>query len=277
MEIENVNLIIGGMPKCGSYFLYDLLDQHPEINMHSGKEPGYFLNQMPREQYLEGFEKGSYKYRGDGSVGQMIVPEALQKIKAEIKDPKFFILLRDPVKRAISHYHHRVNVGLETRSLSKILATPHDPECYPIYYSRYKKHLGDFFEVFDRRQTMIIIAEDFYADPKKIYQEILQFLELENQEPQLGKATKNTGRVAKYRKLAFISRRLSRYQALKNRLSFALPALRFLRKQVDKLNSQNTKASELIKGEDKDILIRELEPEAIFIQKFMNRPELWKD
>lgn len=270
-------MFIAGMPKCGSYFLYDLLGQHPQINMHSGKEPSYFQGKLSEQEYLAGFRQGDFSYYGDGSVGQMTDSAALKKIKQQTVDPKFIVLARQPVKRAISHYYHRVNVGLETRSLDKVLQNPDDSECYPVFYSRYRKHLEHLFKVFPPEKVKLIIAEDLYAQPRKVYMDLLEFLQLSPYEPHPEQATTNQGRVPKSRKLAYWSKKLSQKKTLKKSFSLLLPLLRRLRRNLEKLNSRNVKATETVNREQLKLLEKELQPEIDYMRRILHRPNLWEN
>src|SRR5437773_1869883 len=50
---------------------------------------------------------------GEASPGYLFHPLAPERVRATVSDAKLIALLRDPVDRALSHYHHEVALGRE--------------------------------------------------------------------------------------------------------------------------------------------------------------------
>lgn len=131
------NFLIVGAAKSGSTSLYKYLSQHPEVFMPVNKEPNYFvaeyqqkmakdcpsykidMNRMvfDKNAYCNLFKKATFNHKaiGEASVTYLFKPEfAIPKIKKELGDPKIIIILRNPIKRAFSHYSYCCELGLET-------------------------------------------------------------------------------------------------------------------------------------------------------------------
>ena len=138
------NFLIVGAAKSGSTSLYQYLSQHPEVFMPVNKEPNYFvaeyqqkmnkdcpsykidMNRMvfDKNAYYNLFNKATLQHKaiGEASVTYLFKPEfAIPKIKKELGNPKIIIILRNPIKRAFSHYSYCCELGLETLNLEDAL------------------------------------------------------------------------------------------------------------------------------------------------------------
>ena len=114
------------------------------------------------------------------------------------------VLLRNPIERAYSHYHHQLRLGLETLSFEQALeAEPTrligeyeellaDEGYYSFNYQNYSYlargmyagQLERWFQYFPRKQFLILPSELFYADPKTTFAEVLEFLKLPAWQPE---------------------------------------------------------------------------------------------
>ncbi len=136
MEKLIPNLFIIGAAKCGTTSLHEYLDQHPDIFMARVKEPHYF-SQVERilydykekfspekeyhtwvikekDQYLNLFKDGEKSiYRGESSPSYLWDADAARKIYAFNPRAKLIVLLRNPIKRAFSHYQMGVHAGFQ--------------------------------------------------------------------------------------------------------------------------------------------------------------------
>ena len=138
------NFLIVGAAKSGSTSLYKYLSQHPEVFMPVNKEPNYFvaeyqqkmakdcpsykidMNRMvfDKNAYYNLFNKATLDHKaiGEASVTYLFKPEfAIPKIKKELGEPRIIIILRNPIKRAFSHYSYACEIGLETLNFEDAL------------------------------------------------------------------------------------------------------------------------------------------------------------
>jgi hypothetical protein len=113
-------MLVGGM-KCGSTSFARYLSAHPQVELHGPKEPHYwswhryparyqdfFVNETPvldpaRDQFVS----------GEFSTSSLIHPLVPRRVQANLPRLKIFVLLRNPVDRAYSHFIMSQRSGLE--------------------------------------------------------------------------------------------------------------------------------------------------------------------
>jgi hypothetical protein len=117
-EMRNPNFFVLGAMKCGTTSLYAYLNQHPDVHFSDPKEPIFF-----EFEYSNGLEYYWNRYfsgwRGQSVVGEarhrnLYLPYVAERIKKVIPNPKFIVIVRDPIERAYSHWLHNYRIGLET-------------------------------------------------------------------------------------------------------------------------------------------------------------------
>lgn len=195
-------LIIGGQ-KCGTTSLYVYLTRHPQIFPASQKEIHFFdLNyHQGIDWYLAQFPAKPDRqviFTGESSPYYLFHPWVPQRVKQLFPDIKLIVLLRNPVERTWSHYHHEVRLGFENlpfevaldreaeRVAGEIEKLRGDPTYYSFnhqhytYLSRgiYVDQLTAWMELFPRKQFLILNSEQFYANPSATLTQTLEFLGL---------------------------------------------------------------------------------------------------
>jgi hypothetical protein len=118
------NIIIPGAPKAGTTSIAAMLNQHPDIFIPSMKEPRFFISEQiinlpkedPLKQYLVkrsilNFDqykilyKTESKFKIDASIQYLFYfKDTIPKIKDYLGDPYIFLILRNPIPRALSNY-----------------------------------------------------------------------------------------------------------------------------------------------------------------------------
>jgi hypothetical protein len=108
------------------------------------------------------------------------------------------VLLRNPVDRAYSHYQHEVSLKYETLPFDRAIDQEGDrlrgerekmlaDQSYDSYQYRhysylsrgiYAEQLAAWMKLFARHQMLVLRSEDFFAEPSKVFQKVLGFLEL---------------------------------------------------------------------------------------------------
>ena len=98
------------------------------------------------------------------------------------------VLLRDPVERAISQVFHAQRLGFEPLPIDQALAAEQDrlatgdPYSFQkhsyLSRSRYLEQLDRYEALFPREQLLILRSEDLFSTPERVWQELLNFLEL---------------------------------------------------------------------------------------------------
>jgi hypothetical protein len=193
-------LIIGAM-KCGTSSLHGYLEQHPDVIAPLRKEVHYFDN---------GYVRGEAWYRAHfGRVGEpglnfesspyyLCHPAVPARVAGLVPEARLIVLLRDPLKRAYSHYWHEQSKGREKLSFEDAIAAERDrigddearlargeiqrseAHAHASYLlrGRYAEQLQRWFVHFARERFLILRFEDFARDPQSALDESLRFLGL---------------------------------------------------------------------------------------------------
>jgi hypothetical protein len=195
------DFLIIGAQKAGTTALYAYLRRHPQIGGPAWKEVSYFDRHYRRGT---AWYRGQFPFRSDGRIageaspGYLFHPLAPERVQETVPDAKLIVLLRNPIDRAFSHYHHEVALGREPLSFEDAIgAEPgrtHGEEerlmREPGYFShawwdyayvargRYAEQLERWFAVFPREQLLILATEELGADPAETYARVVEFLGL---------------------------------------------------------------------------------------------------
>jgi hypothetical protein len=193
------DFLILGAQKAGTTALYAYLRWHPRITGPSWKEVSYF-----DRHYARGVRwyRGHFPLRprgrtvGEASPGYLFHPLAPWRVRETVPDAKLIVLVRDPVDRALSHYHHEVALGREPLSFEDALdaeeeRTRGEAERMarePGYFShawwdhtyvargRYAEQLERWLELFPREQLLVLASEELAAETAGTYRRVLEFL-----------------------------------------------------------------------------------------------------
>ncbi len=204
-------VIIGGQ-RCGTTSLYNYLAQHPRIAPALCKEVHFFDKNFGRGLAWYRAFFPTFSTNGSNSDGRFVAetvtgeatpyyifhPLAPQRIRDVLPGIKLIVLLRNPVDRAYSHYHHEVRMGVETLSFGEAIAQEErrlageaakmlaDQGCFSFnhqhfsYKARgvYVDQLKAWAKTFAKEQVLVLRSEDFYADPASTLETVLDFLGL---------------------------------------------------------------------------------------------------
>lgn len=189
-----------GTQKGGTTYLHGLLQQHPQVFLAHPKELHFFSlhHQLGLEWYANHFaEAKARQCCGEITPYYLFHPLAAELIHAAIPDVKLIVLLRDPVERALSQYFHSRRLGLEPLELEAALAAeaerladaeaafkrglPHLSHQQHSYLSRsrYEEQLPRFEALFGADQLLVLRSAALFDQPQRVWEEVLQFLELE--------------------------------------------------------------------------------------------------
>ena len=203
------NFLIIGAKKCGTTSLFRYLCQHPNVGEPTWKEISYFNIYFSRGNlwYKSFFPislpatESESSITGEATASYICHPQAPQRIAATLPEVKLIALLRNPVDRAYSHYHHTKRIGREGLSFEEAIAKEtkrverlereslrlgfKSPAYNYTYLSsgRYAEQLVNWLEVFDRQKLLILKSEDFFARPETIFHQVLEYLELPSWSP----------------------------------------------------------------------------------------------
>ncbi len=199
--------IIAGERRSGTTSLYYWMKQHPDIYLHPVTDMNYFISDeltkartwRDGETDPEGWEKthdledyaGLFKdSEGFSAVGHkgadlLFWKPAHARIAQFLPEAKFIITLRNPVRRAWSHYWNEVGKGREKLSF-KAAIEAEEERCRKSAYARlhlsyirrgfYRQSLEAFFQHVDPERVLIVALEQSWARPKETLMEIYKFI-----------------------------------------------------------------------------------------------------
>lgn len=175
------NFLVIGAARSGTTSLFKYLDPHPEIFMSDIKEINFFSNekywQKGFEWYERHFRESDHKIRGEASTSYTRTPAnpgVAQRIYDYIPDVKMIYLLRDPVKRFVSHYMQRVNAGFEDREFEDIVRSC--PDDRTLVQGKYAYQLDQYMPYFDREQIFVVTIDELSEKPRETMTAIYRFL-----------------------------------------------------------------------------------------------------
>ncbi|MBE7463136.1 MAG: sulfotransferase domain-containing protein [Planctomycetes bacterium] len=203
-------LIIGGQ-KCASTALYWNLTQHPGVLAARKKEPNYFSYRYGKgwRWYKSNFPSVfSVAYRktilrqavmvGEATTFYLSHPHAPSRVKERLPEIRLIAVLRNPIERAFSHYHHNMRKGSESLSFEEALdreeerleaeraTAEQDPYFrksalhYFTYQTRgrYAEHLEAWYAHFKKEQILVVSSEAYRDRPAETMQRVCAHLNL---------------------------------------------------------------------------------------------------
>jgi hypothetical protein len=208
------DFLIIGTKRGGTTSLWNYLLDHPNVlpmfpGLRELKSPAYFFEHLDRGEkwYRSHFPTGAWRrlfehrlkgpvVTGEASPYYLYYPYAPQLVRDAIPTVKLVVLLRDPVRRAYSHYWERVTQGVEPLGFAEALAAESDRLSRevermiadPGYYSRshdyfsyrdrgiYRPQLERWLSRFPREQMLLLWSEDLYRDEHSTVETVCDFL-----------------------------------------------------------------------------------------------------
>jgi hypothetical protein len=206
------DFLLIGTQKGGTTSLYDQLCEHRLVLTPVRKEVHYFTHNAARPErwYRSHFPPmpkhapdGQRPLTGEATPYYLFHPGVPAKAHKLLPDARLIVMLRDPVERACSHHNHELALGFETLPLADALAAEeerlageaerlaadatgtsyaHQHFSY-VARGRYAEQLERWLAHYPREQLMILVSEDFFADPVAATLRVQRFLGLQEQLP----------------------------------------------------------------------------------------------
>ena len=196
------NFFIVGAPKCGTTALYEYLRTHPNIYMSPVKEPHFFakdLGTYPRIKTLQDYERlfvastPQHLRVGEASVYYLRSTVAIQNIRQFNPDAKIIAMFRNPVEMVHSFHSQLLYVAeenvpdfetawrLQERRARGLNIPPRSRGAFLLQYAefaRFGTQAARLLSSFPAAQVKLILYDDFTASPKQVYDEVIAFLDL---------------------------------------------------------------------------------------------------
>jgi hypothetical protein len=195
------DFMIIGVAKAGTTSLFQYLAQHPDIVTSTIKELKYFENKNRSKGlhwYLRNFplkEEAKNKLAFEASPTYLYMKQSPERIAHLFPKMKFIALLRDPVKRAFSHwnfYHDRSNpqnraMYYDERSFEQAVKEELNDELaglpnYKLYLYKgmYEQHLKHWYRFYPPENILLLDFEEFKKRPKSVLKKATEFLSIES-------------------------------------------------------------------------------------------------
>lgn len=180
------NLVVIGAMKASTTTFYELITRHPKIWFSSEKEPHYFTSTDYEStdawnRYLQLFDAAppDVKYIGEASTGYSKAPhfgDTPRRLMDRLNNPKLIYLVRDPVARTISNYHHSYLSGhyAPGTTLSEAL----EKDSILIDASCYERQIASYEEVFHPSNLLILTTDELHASHARVMNRVEEFLDL---------------------------------------------------------------------------------------------------
>jgi hypothetical protein len=208
------DFLVLGTKRGGSTSAWRYLIQHPQVlpmvtRWENLKSPHYFYWHYDRGEawYRGHFPSLAARHTAERRLGKRVItgesspyylfnPYVPGRVATDLPDAKFVVLLRDPVKRAYSHYWERVDNDVEPLTFAQALDA--EPQrvarevetmaADPYYYSRphdwytyrergiYAPQLQRWFDAVGRDRVLVVISETMYRSPQPAMDEMARFL-----------------------------------------------------------------------------------------------------
>jgi hypothetical protein len=188
VSVQGPDFIIAGTQKTGTTWLFDCLQEHPDILMpkKGNNRPdslNYFdgMNYHRGESwYLSHFEH----YNGEHLVGEE-TPSYIRSLSAPKRiaqtypDVDLLFCVRNPIDRAFSHYWHlksrnKISVDFE--------ACLNSPDFYQdwVVPGFYNHHIQRYLEYFNKKQIYILFFDDLVQDDHAYIKNVYKLLDVDD-------------------------------------------------------------------------------------------------
>ena len=208
------NFIGLGVQKGGTSWLHKQLVAHPQVFIPEiRKEIHYFDEYYDRgvDWYEKWFLDANNNYKPVGEITPEYIyfEEVLPRVKETLLGAKFIVMLRDPVRRAYSHYQMNFQSGDGQKYKDFDDFMTHHPHAFK--RGLYADQLKRWFKNFDKNNFLILISEEIFSNKDGIKQSFLQignFLDIDSKLFDMKLAQTRVGKARhapKYKKLATFS------------------------------------------------------------------------
>lgn len=190
------DFIIVGAQKSGTTWLAHLVGEQKTILKPTIKEINYFddMYHLGKRWYMSHFPPASQEkslpdkaptcMRYEATPDYLFDERAPIRISKDLPNVKIIAVMRDPVGRAVSGYHHMVNAGLEKRPFSEAIRREdtfqwRDRILRPAYIKRgvYADQIERYQQHFPAKQIHLMVFEDLIATPDLVLKDLSSFLE----------------------------------------------------------------------------------------------------
>jgi hypothetical protein len=204
-----------GASRAGTTSLFRALMTHPDIarppvnkgvryfDLNYDRGWNWYLGHFPLRWTARARAGGRLPAAFEASGYYLFHPFAAERIARDLPDAKLVVMLRDPVERAYSAWKHETARGFEWETFTRALELEGDrlrgevermrrDVTYQSFCHRHHSYRsrGEYVDQLERvlmhsprKQLHVIQSEEFFAEPQRVYGDLLAFLGLARHEP----------------------------------------------------------------------------------------------
>lgn len=196
-NVPPITFIGIGAPKCATSWLFECLDEHPDICGAKPKETNYFTTGSEIEApYANYFSHCDHRtHRGEFSTHYLYDDGAPARIHATYPQAKLILCVRHPIERARSHFLH--DKKRERRTAPTFKAQFYNGPKSIFIQSKYAAYLERWLNFFPRKQILIVLYRDIQLNPEQVVKDTYRFLGVNDtfMPPSLKKRVNDTKRL----------------------------------------------------------------------------------
>ncbi len=146
--------------------------------MSKPKELNFFCEELNWDLGLDWYASrfdDRFKVRGESSPHYTNLPRfegVPARIREHCRDARLLYMVRDPIKRILSHWVHATGAGYETGELVEVLS---NPDTSYMNRSKYWMQLQPYLELFEREQIEIITQEELQSEREETMRKAFAF------------------------------------------------------------------------------------------------------
>lgn len=173
------NLIIIGGLKCGTTSIHHYLGLHPEVQMSKPKELNFFVEELNWDlgsDWYRGRFDDRFAVRGESSPHYTNLPRfggVAERIREDCPEARLLYMVRDPIKRILSHWVHATGAGYEPGEMSEVLSRP---DTAYVHRSMYWMQLQPYLELFDESRIEVFTQEELQSDRAETMRHAFRYL-----------------------------------------------------------------------------------------------------
>lgn len=192
MPQTHIDFIGIGVEKAATYWITNILREHPEICFSKNKELAFFGEfdqhflkvKNPRYErgidwYLKYFDHCSTSsLKGEFTPTYLYSEKAAQRIKKHFPDVKLIVCLRNPTERAFSQYLHDTSTGVIKNEVTFENAIKQ----YKSYVEKgyYYKYLRIYLKYFPKKNIFVTTVDEIKKNNRKVAKNLYAFLNLKD-------------------------------------------------------------------------------------------------
>ena len=212
MKNNYPNFLGIGSVRGGSTWLWTIINSHPDFYLPAKRKEIQFFTRFYnkgenwyRSLFLN--SKTAPKFQGEFTPGYLTAHKAPERIKSLESVGKFVLILRNPVRRAYSHFKWHLRVtgkSIDFKTFCKSVPR------LAIENGMYFKYISKYLEHFERNQFLILIYEEATSNPERAIKELGSFFDVDETLFILP-GRKNESIIPKYKKLFNLAHKVSQY------------------------------------------------------------------